>query len=122
MLCCRLTANTPLCSTGSTYSTNIIVPGDKFEVTGGKPKTFSKKADGGNEITSHFCGDCGSTMWREGKTFGTSKVIKVGSLDDPKAFDDAKPAIELYAPERISWVQSVGEAAQKQGMPDSSDI
>ncbi|KAK1816612.1 hypothetical protein LTR12_008976 [Friedmanniomyces endolithicus] len=103
--------------TGSTYSTNIIVPGDKFEVTKGSPKTISKKADSGNEITSHFCGDCGSTMWRDGKD-----VIKVGSLDDTKAFDDAKPAIELYAPERISWVSGVNGASQLKEMPGSAEV
>jgi len=108
--------------TGSTYSTNIIVPGDKFEVTKGTPKTISKTADSGNKITSHFCGDCGSTLWRDGDSFGPSKVIKVGTLDDPKAFDDAKPAIELYAPERISWVGSQKEAGQLKGMPGSEEV
>ncbi|KAK3679032.1 hypothetical protein LTR78_001485 [Recurvomyces mirabilis] len=103
--------------TGSTYSTNIIVPGNNFKVTSGKDKTISKKADSGNEITSHFCGDCGSTLWRDGATFGENKVIKVGSLDSPDAFDTAKPAIELFAPERIAWVQAVPDAEQKKDMP-----
>lgn len=71
--------------TGSTYSTNIIVPGDGFSVTAGKPKTISKKADSGSQITSHFCGDCGSTLFRDGPTFGDGKVIKVGVMDDPNA-------------------------------------
>ncbi|KAK3666121.1 hypothetical protein LTR17_008326 [Elasticomyces elasticus] len=108
--------------TGSTYSTNLIVPGDKFEVTKGSPKTHTKKADSGNEITSHFCGDCGSTMWRDGKTFGESKVIKVGSLEDPKAFDEAKPAIELFVPERISWVGGIQGASQLKEMPGSAEV
>ncbi|KAK3640341.1 hypothetical protein LTR56_011939 [Elasticomyces elasticus] len=108
--------------TGSTYSTNLIVPGDKFEVTKGSPKSHSKKADSGNEITSHFCGDCGSTMWRDGKTFGGSKVIKVGTLEDPKAFDEAKPAIELFVPERISWVGGVQGASQLKDMPGSAEV
>jgi hypothetical protein len=64
--------------TGSTYSTNIIVPGEGFSVTKGTPKTIGKKGDNtGNTITSHFCGDCGSTLFRDGPTFGDSKVIKV---------------------------------------------
>lgn len=91
-------------------------------MTKGSPKSISKKADSGNEITSHFCGDCGSTMWRDGKTFGESKVIKVGSLNDPKAFDDAKPAIELFVPERIDWVQSVQGASQLKDMPGSAEV
>ncbi|KAK5117001.1 hypothetical protein LTR62_006722 [Meristemomyces frigidus] len=107
--------------TGSTYSTNIIVPGENFKVTSGKDKTHAKKADGGNTITSHFCGDCGSTMWRDGETFGTAKVIKAGTLDDPNSLEGAKPGIELFSPGRISWVQAVPEAAQKKDMPNSAD-
>jgi hypothetical protein len=108
--------------TGSTYSTNIIVPGDNFKVTAGSPKEFSKTADSGNKITSHFCGDCGSTLWRDGATFGPNKVIKVGSLDDSKALEDAKPGVELYVPERISWVHGVQEASQLKGMPGSAEV
>ncbi|EMC92030.1 hypothetical protein BAUCODRAFT_78587 [Baudoinia panamericana UAMH 10762] len=108
--------------TGSAFSTNIIVPGDGFEVLGGNPKKHTVKADSGNQITSNFCPECGSTMWREGDTFGTAKVIKVGTLDDPKALNDAKPGVELYAPERVNWVKPVDGAGQKQGMPDSQAV
>lgn len=108
--------------TGSTYSTNIIVPGDGFEVTSGSPKTISKKADSGSEITSHFCGECGSTLWRDGDTFGPNKVIKVGVMDDPQAIISAKPAIELYAQERVPWVSAVSGADQLKGMPGSEKV
>lgn len=107
---------------GSTYSTNIIVPGDGFSVTSGLPKEFLKKADSGNKITSHFCGDCGSTMWRDGDAFGPAKIIKVGTLDDSKALEDAKPGVELFAPERMSWLGPVAGAQQLQGMPGSAEV
>jgi len=108
--------------TGSTYSTNIIVPGDGFSVTSGSPKTFAKKADSGNEITSHFCGDCGSTLWRDGNTFGPNKVIKVGVMDDVEALNAAKPAIELYVPERVSWLSGISGADQLKEMPGSEKV
>lgn len=89
----------------------------------GNPKTISKKGDDtGNEITSYFCGDCGSTMWRAGPTFGDAKVIKVGTLDDPKALENFAPAIELYAPTRPSWVKKVDGADQKKNMPGSESV
>jgi len=108
--------------TGSTYSTNIIIPGDGFEVTSGSPKTFAKKADSGNTITSHFCGDCGSTLWRDGETFGPNKVIKVGVMDDVNALNSAKPGLELYVPERVSWVSGISGAEQKKDMPSSETV
>jgi hypothetical protein len=106
---------------GSAYSTNLVVPGDGFALLAGSPKQISKTADSGGSITSHFCGDCGSTLWRDGDTFGPSKVIKAGVLDDYDALEKAAPGVELYAPHRPSWVQPVSGAAQKKSMPDSAD-
>ncbi|KAI0812866.1 Mss4-like protein [Xylaria sp. FL0064] len=102
--------------TGSTYSTNIIVSGPNFKVTSGTPKAIGKKADSGNEIVSYFCGDCGSTLYRDGKSFGDGKVVKVGTLDDINALDDALPKVELFASHRVSWVKEVPGAAQKTTM------
>ncbi|EME46842.1 hypothetical protein DOTSEDRAFT_70715 [Dothistroma septosporum NZE10] len=108
--------------TGSTYSTNIIVPGDGFSLIKGKPKELTVTADSGNKITSYFCGDCGSTLWRQGATFGDARIIKVGIMDDPKALEDAAPGVELFAPDRPSWLSAVHGAAQKKAMPDSADV
>ncbi|KAI1338448.1 carbohydrate-binding module family 43 protein [Xylariaceae sp. FL0016] len=92
--------------TGSAFSTNLLVPASGFKVLSGEPKTISKTADSGSTITSHFCGDCGSTLWRDGAAFAETKVIKVGIMDDVKALDEAKPDVELFAPERVSWVSA----------------
>ncbi|KAI0906017.1 Mss4-like protein [Ustulina deusta] len=102
--------------TGSTYSTNIIVAGAGFKLLSGTPKSISKVADSGREIVSHFCGDCGSTLYRDGASFGDSKVVKVGTLDDINALDAALPAVELFASHRVSWVAEVPGAAQKTTM------
>lgn len=108
--------------TGSTYSTNAIIPGEQFKLVSGTPKTIAKKADSGKQITSHFCGDCGSTLFRTGETFGDAKIVKVGVMDNADALEQVKPAIELYAPERISWVGKVGGASQLTDMPGSAEV
>ena len=92
------------------------MPENGFKVTSGSPKTISKKADGGNTITNHFCGDCGSTLFRDGASFPGMKVVKAGVMDDVDALDQAKPAVELFAPERVSWVQEIPGAEQKKTM------
>lgn len=92
-------------------------------MTKGSPKSYAKQGgDTGNTVTSHFCGDCGSTLWRDGPTFGEGKVIKVGIMDDVNALDNAQPGVELYAPERVKWVSAISGAAQKKNMPDSADV
>ncbi|KAH9993893.1 Mss4-like protein [Xylariaceae sp. FL0662B] len=101
---------------GSTYSTNVIVPGDGFKILSGTPKTYTKTADSGSEITSHFCGDCGSTLFRESSSSGANKIVKVGVMDDPDALAEAEPVAELFAPRRVSWVPEVAGSVQKTAM------
>lgn len=93
------------------------MPTAGFRVTSGTPKTIAKTADSGNTVTSHFCGDCGSTLFRDGPSFGDNTVIKVGVLDDPQALDGARPALELFAPGRVAWVPEVPGAKPVDGMP-----
>lgn len=101
---------------GSTYSTNMIIKEDDFKVLSGNPKPISKTANSGNTITSYFCGDCGSTMWRDGPGFRGLKVIKAGTLDDVDALAKAKPTAELFTLTRVDWVNEIPGAAQKQTM------
>lgn len=94
----------------------MIIKEDDFKVLSGNAKSISKIGGSGNTITSYFCGDCGSTMWRDGPSFPGLKVIKVGTLDDVDALAKAKPTVELFAPMRVDWVNEIPGATQKQTM------
>jgi hypothetical protein len=107
--------------TGSTYSTNFIVPGEGFSTSGNLKSIGKKGADTGNTVTSHFCPECGTTLFRDGATFGENKVVKVGVLDDTSLLNNAKPGVELYTPLRPQWVAAISGAGQKKNMPDSED-
>ncbi|KIV99501.1 uncharacterized protein PV09_08806 [Verruconis gallopava] len=91
---------------GSTYSTNILVAENDFTVSG-SPKQISTTGENGNMITSYFCGDCGSTLWREGVGFPGLKIIKAGVMDDLYGLDNAKPEIEYYSERRVAWVPQI---------------
>lgn len=47
------------------FSTNLYARSDDFQLESGNPKQYSKITDAKNTITSYFCGDCGTTLWRE---------------------------------------------------------
>lgn len=98
--------------TGSTHSTNVLVPKDGFTVTKGSPKEFNKKADSGNVVTLFFCGDCGSTLWSQTPAYGETRVIKAGTLDSDEALEDAKPPLELFVKNRPSWLPTITGAVQ----------
>ncbi|KAF9700701.1 hypothetical protein EKO04_001292 [Ascochyta lentis] len=101
---------------GSTYSSNGIYDADQFKITKGTPKQHKKKGDSGNEMISNFCGDCGSTMWREGATFPGKRIVKVGTLDDTSILDNFKVNAELYTDIRPKWVVAQEGADQKKAM------
>ncbi|KAM0718691.1 hypothetical protein Q7P37_005762 [Cladosporium fusiforme] len=93
-----------------------------FQVTSGTPKTWTKKAESGADVTTSFCGDCGTNLWRETATFGENRVLKVGVLDELSALNELKPAVELFVPERVSWLAPQEGAAQFKGMPGSEQV
>ncbi|KAH8724999.1 Mss4-like protein [Phaeosphaeriaceae sp. PMI808] len=101
---------------GSTYSSNSLFSSEGFKVTKGTPKEHKKIADSGNEFTSSFCGDCGSTMWRAGSSFPGKLVIKAGTLDDTSIIDNYEVNAELFTKNRPAWVGTVEGAAQKECM------
>ncbi|KAI0593224.1 Mss4-like protein [Biscogniauxia sp. FL1348] len=89
---------------GSMYSTNLIVAESGFRLAAGAPKSFSKAADSGKPITSFFCPDCGTTLWRESVLFPGSKILKAGTLDDADAITREVPTVELWTSRRPAWV------------------
>ncbi|ROT39232.1 DUF636 domain protein [Sodiomyces alkalinus F11] len=101
-------------TTGSTFSTNILVPAEGFTLTKGTPKEFAKTANSGKTITSFFCGDCGTTLWRETETYTGSKILKVGTFDHASALEDAKPLVELFTRNRPSWQTPIAGVEQKE--------
>ncbi|KAI9742444.1 MAG: hypothetical protein M1818_003978 [Claussenomyces sp. TS43310] len=98
------------------YSNNVVVPSEHFKLESGTPKTISKTADSGKQITNYFCPECGTTLYRIGETFGAQHIIKSGVLDDPEWHRKNPPKGELYAPDRLAWISKVDGAQQVTGM------
>ena len=107
---------------GSVYSTNVVAPGEGFKVTSGKPKTWTKKADSGVDVTTSFCRNCGTNLWRETPTFGDNKVVKIVIFYNLSDLNDAKPDVELYAHQLASWIPALPDAKQLKGMPGSDEV
>jgi hypothetical protein len=86
-------------------------------IQAGTPKLFSKKADSGKEITSYFCPDCGTTVFRTGESFPQAVVIKAGVLDSKEWLSDNIPQAELYCGDRVKWIPAIEGAGQLPNMP-----
>ncbi|KAL8830924.1 MAG: hypothetical protein Q9191_001159 [Dirinaria sp. TL-2023a] len=95
---------------GSAFSTNLIVAADAYTLQSGEPAKYSKPSDAGNTITSYFCKDCGTTLWRETTGMPGKKIVKEGALEK---LSETKPAVELYTKRRADWLEKIDGADQK---------
>ena len=108
--------------TGSLFgATNLMIPSEGLATTKGGLKTYAKIAESGNEMTSHFCGDCGSTLYRASTGYPGVVMMKAGCIDD---FDpaDGKPQLEMFTREHVHWVPLVDSIEHKKAGLDSEAI
>jgi hypothetical protein len=83
--------------TGGLFSTVFVIPKSSFTITAGTPQTFSKLSDHGKSVTSHFCGDCGTTLLRTGGWQPEDVLaLRAGVLNDPKVVNEVAVQMELY--------------------------
>ena len=99
---------------GSTYTTNILVPEKAYKVTVGSPKTYSTKQDSGMMLTYSFCATCGCTISKIGdaEDFKGIVIVQAGSLDDDAVFKATDPQAELWVSRRVPWLSAMEGRAQ----------
>jgi hypothetical protein len=95
--------------TGSAFTTNILVPEDRFKVTAGTPKAYSTKQDSGMILTYSFCGNCGCTISKIGdaEAFKGIVIVQAGSLDGDVGVSVAEPQAELWVSRRVPWLSAM---------------
>ena len=72
----------------------MVMPADKFRYTAGEPKRFTR-SDLETPGTREFCGNCGTHLTTRVPRDPAIVILKVGTLDDPKAFGAPQAAIWL---------------------------
>lgn len=71
--------------TGGSENLFMVMPAEGFRYSRGTPKRFTR-GDLEAPATREFCGNCGTHICtRSGRTKGIA-IVKVGTLDDPKAY------------------------------------
>lgn len=68
-------------------------------------------------MTTHFCGDCGCTIYKTHESFKDSVIVLAGTLDGPEELEKCRPDAELFAKKhRVSWLPCVEGAVQEEGL------
>jgi hypothetical protein len=87
-------------STGSAFNIGVRVAAFGFRILQGKPKSFTKAGDSGNELTRHFCPECGSPLYTSSPQHSEVLYIKAGTLDDPSL---VKPTHQIWVQSKVPW-------------------
>jgi hypothetical protein len=83
-------------------SPNMVLgmPGDGFSYTKGAAKQF-QRGDLESPVTREFCGECGTHILSIAPALGGARLLKVGTLDDPKQY--AGPQMAIYLCDKQSF-------------------
>ncbi|KAI1457023.1 Mss4-like protein [Annulohypoxylon moriforme] len=107
--------------TASMFASNFIVADTHLRHVRGQEnlKTFgqSKTIKSGHQMTNHFCGTCGTLMYRVSARWPGTSVLRIGTVDDFSLMNTVlKPRIELFVEERMGWMGEVKGAVQSEEM------
>ena len=95
---------------GSAFAVQARWPAEQVQIEG-RSKSFVNVADSGNQITFHFCPECGSDVHYEidGKfddKFNELVAIPLGAFDDPYF---VAPSFSVWEKRKCDWVEIVGD-------------
>lgn len=88
--------------TGSAFNIGVRLERAAFHITSGCPKGFTKRGDSGNELTRHFCPQCGSPIYTSSPQHKQHVYVKASTLDDPTI---VKPVRQKWVASAVSWSQ-----------------
>ena len=86
--------------TGSAFNISVPFQAETFRVTSGEIGSFAKTADSGNELTRHFCRNCGSPLYTSSLRHPDVVYVKAGILDDPSS---VQPVYQSWCQSRVGW-------------------
>jgi hypothetical protein len=86
--------------TGSAFNVGVQLERARLRFPAGRPKAFTKRGDSGNEITRHFCPDCGSPIFTSAPRHPDHVFVKAGTLDDPSV---VLPTRQIWTTSAVAW-------------------
>ncbi|MBV8739097.1 MAG: GFA family protein [Alphaproteobacteria bacterium] len=87
-------------ATGSAFNVGVKVSARQFRITQGDLKGFTKTGDSGNELTRHFCPECGSPLFTSSPRHPDFYFLKAGCLDDPGV---VRTTHQSWVASRVDW-------------------
>ncbi|KAF2801321.1 uncharacterized protein BDZ99DRAFT_403637 [Mytilinidion resinicola] len=105
--------------TPSFFTTSMFVPATSFSITGA-PKHYVFTQEAGDEFTTSFCGNCGTTVCKETQAEGFKGlvIVEAGALNVGSGVEYVKPEGEIWVKHRVGWLKEGEGLVQHQEMPN----
>ncbi len=91
--------------TGAPFSAQSRFARERVTVEG-RSTAFVRRADSGNDVTSHFCPVCGSTVYWELSGFPEVIAVALGMFADPAY---PPPTVAVWEGTRHEWVEHIAD-------------
>lgn len=87
--------------TGSVFGAQVRFHRDRVDGPHGRSAAFTRSCDSGNEISFHFCPDCGTTVYWTNDALPDQIVVALGTFADPSL--PWRPRHSVYEDRAHAW-------------------
>ncbi|OPY99992.1 aldehyde-activating protein [Bradyrhizobium sacchari] len=94
--------------TGAPFGVGAFYPVETVTITGA-PKAYVRAAASGGMVRSHFCPDCGSTVYWQADNLPDMIGVAVGAIADP---DFPAPVRSVFEQSKHAWVEIGGAVVE----------
>lgn len=102
-------------SSGTPNSFNLMIPEEKFHVTSGTAKRYTRKGRSGKDVTYNSCDHCSSLVFVESEASAGVKILKMGTVDDEEFLDRlGNMDAEIFCKDRLAWAKPIAGAEEKE--------
>lgn len=78
---------------------NMVVAAEALQLSG-ETRAYQSVADSGNQMSRHFCPQCGTHVFASSSARPQFRVVRVGTLDDPGS---VAPSANIWADSAPDW-------------------
>ena len=86
---------------GSAFQTLAIVDKKDFEITSGKPDSFTHKTQDNSNLTRYFCSSCSSPLFNISSRFDEIVMFALSSLNESAK---VSPSFQIWTTSKLPWV------------------
>ncbi len=92
---------------GSAFGIGCYFPRAAVTLAGGATRTYERVSDAGRRVATHFCANCGTSVYWDPEVLPNAIGIAAGTFDDTDWLD---PKLHIWSKSAQKWFQFPSDA------------